>query len=67
MTQKIFTADDNKIAEVPNRVNKTVKNSSKSKSLKNKKSRNLIYKQDIKAKKKSIFPTSGAKKDFNHL
>ena len=64
---KVFKADDNKVVEVGDKVNEMVKNSSKSKKLKNKKSENLIYIQDIGAIGKSIFLIPSTKKAFNYL
>lgn len=55
--------DINKIVRVGDRVDKIFKNLSKSKKLKNKKSKNLTH---IRAMKKSIFLNHSTKKAFNY-
>ena len=64
MALKIFKADDNKIVGVGSKVNKTFKNLSRSKKLKNKKFINPTY---IRAVKKPIFLIFNTEKTFNYL
>lgn len=61
---KTFRIDNDKIVRVSNRGDKTFKNLSKSKKLKNKRFKNLIY---IKAIEELIFLTPNTKKLFNYL
>ena len=67
LASKAFRADGNKVVGVAGRANKTVKDSSKSKMLKNEKSEILMRSSDIGATREPMFLTSDARKDFNHL
>ena len=57
----MFKADNNKIVEVSNKVNKIVVNL-----IKNNKSKNLTCMSNIRAIKESNFLTPNTKKAFNH-
>ena len=68
LASKAFRADANEIVEGGGgRVNKTVKNLSKSKKSKNEKSKILTRSSDIGAMGESMFLTLDARKTFNHL
>ena len=68
LASKIFRADGNKVVkDGGSRVNKTVKNLSKSKKSKNKKSEILTRFSDIGAMGKPIFLILGASEALNHL
>ena len=65
LAPKTFRVDDNEFVEdVGSKANGTIKNSSKSKKLKNNKSENSTR---IEAMEEPIFLTPGAKEAFNHL
>ena len=64
---KAFKADGNEVVKVGGKANKIIKDLSKSKKSKNKKSKILTYSLDIRATGKPMFLTFNAKKAFNHL
>ena len=66
LAERAFKVED-KVVKDGNRVDKMVVDFSKSKKLKNNKSRNLTCIPIFRATKEPIFPTSNAKKAFNCL
>lgn len=64
---KTFKADDNKVANVGNRVDKIFRNLLNSKKSKNNKSGDLTRVLNIKATRKSMFLTFDTKNVFNRL
>ena len=64
---KAFRVDGNEVVGVGGRANKTVKDSSKSKKLKNEKSEIWTRFSDIEATEELMFLTLDARKIFNHL
>ena len=67
LAPKLFRASDNKIVEISGKVDKTVRNLFKFKSLKNDKSENLMCIPNIEAIGETMFLTPGAKEAFNFL
>ena len=64
---KVFEINDNKTVGVGSRAHEIFKNLSKSKKLKNEKSKNLMYIPNIETIRKPIFLISNTQKIFNSL
>lgn len=64
---KKFRVENNQVVYINGKVNEMINNLSKFKNLKNKKHRNSIYVQNIKAIGKLIFLTPNTKKAFNNF